>query len=349
MPQPRLALAFTLLVAAGVVGGAVLAGRDDDRVSGEAIPWETGTGPVIALSADDSGAAGENRDEVAGGTVAAQSAPAATKRTAEVAPQAATKAKPQAVAGQVQGVAGSQRVRSAAKVPPATQRLNDYRTFIRLRVDDTRDLSAATNRALTLTRRYGGYVENVRYGTRTRDDGTASMTLRIPIRRVQEAIVALSQLGTILEQRVSIKDVENQVRNLDRREAALRRQIAELRAALENPNLDEGTKARLQYELSEARRQLAAREREEAAAVQRARFSTVRLELTTRDAPAAKPDEEGRIEGAARDAIDALGAVGAVTIYALIVTSPFLLLLLLALLGRRTFRRRADDRLLARP
>src|SRR5207247_4365504 len=93
----------------------------------------------------------------------------------------------------------------AETVPrPAGGRAQLYGAELTLRV---RDLSAATKRALRLTRAFGGYVRTVDSGSGTQS-GRAYLVVRIPVRRVQEAIVRFSSLGRIVDQHVSIQDVQ---------------------------------------------------------------------------------------------------------------------------------------------
>ena len=66
--------------------------------------------------------------------------------------------------------------------------------------DEIDDLSATTKQAINLTRSYGGYLVTVDYGS-GRKSGTAYLVLRIPIVKVQAAVVKLTSLGTILNDR----------------------------------------------------------------------------------------------------------------------------------------------------
>jgi hypothetical protein len=110
---------------------------------------------------------------------------------------------------------------SKAPVIPAG-RAQLYAADITLRVGD---ISGATQRALRITRSLGGYVRRVDYGEGA-GRGTASLVLRVPIARVQAAIVRYSQLGTILDQHVSLRDVQPRLDRRSARMAELRRAIA---------------------------------------------------------------------------------------------------------------------------
>jgi hypothetical protein len=208
------------------------------------------------------------------------------------------------------------RAQKAAPLP-STGRAQDVSTSMTLLVDDTDDLSGTTQRALRITRRLGGYVQSVQYGTEAAD-GAAALTVRIPVSRVQAAVVGFSNLGRILAQNTQIADLQQQVDELTRqirrsqdptRRDALRRQRAELN--------------------------------------RRAAYATVSLALTTHE-PARAASPPSRIDRAVDDATGVLAAELAILAYVLIVASPFLVLAAAAFAGRRAFRRYSDLRLLER-
>ena len=217
---------------------------------------------------------------------------------------------------------------SRAPVAPG-DRAQLYTADITLRV---RDLSGETQEALRITRGLGGYLRVVDYGEGT-GRGTADLVLRVPIGRVQQAIVRFSQLGTILDQQVRVRDVQPQ---LDRRF----KRIAELQRTI--PTLAGDDLAAAQAEL-EALRTAQASERRQAS------FATVSLHLTTKDADAAIPEPPGRIERALGRAFDVLTAEAVAVTYAAVVAAPFIVLGI-ALFGfARLVRRRTDRRLLGQP
>lgn len=215
---------------------------------------------------------------------------------------------------------------SGAPVAPG-KRAQLYSADITLRV---RDLSGRTQEALRITRGLGGYLRVVDYGEGT-GRGTADLVLRVPIGRVQQAIVRFSGLGVILDQHVSVRDVQPQ---LDRRF----RRIAELRRTI--PTLAGDDLAAAQAEL-EALQTAQARERRQAS------FATVSLHLTTKDEGAAIPEPPNRIERALERAVNVLAAELEALIYVLVVAAPFLALGAALLLAARALRRRGNERLLA--
>jgi hypothetical protein len=227
-------------------------------------------------------------------------------------------------------------------LPPST-RLQDYNARMRLRVEDARALDRATKRAMRDTRRLGGFVSAVNFATRPDAEGDATLVLRPPVNRIQDAIARYSNLGTILSQRVSIGDLQPQADRLARSIAQQRRRINQLVEKRKRVGLT----VEEQFELQDARRALRALTGQRSALVREARFATVRLELTTRTA-AAKDVTPGRFDRFFDDAGAILQWELIGVLYALVVAGPFMLLAALGLLGERTRRRRANEQLLER-
>jgi hypothetical protein len=100
--------------------------------------------------------------------------------------------------------------------PTSPGRAQDYYADLRLRVDDLDTLSDRMQEALRLTRRYGGYVVSTSYRNPQAGEGDATLELRVPIGRVQETLVAFSELGAILSQNVSIRDLQGQINRFTR-------------------------------------------------------------------------------------------------------------------------------------
>jgi Domain of unknown function (DUF4349) len=250
----------------------------------------------------------------------------------------------------------NQRARSLAPVtqtanrafpPTSPGRAQDYYADLRLRVDDLDTLSDRMQEALRLTRRYGGYVASTSYRNPRAGEGDATLELRVPVGRVQQALVAFSELGAILSQNVSIRDLQGQIDRYTRDVRRLRDRMATLRASLLDPNLTAAERARIERQLAQARSRVAALEQERRALARQGRFAKISLALTTQK-PAAKEETPGRIERAVDDAGSVLAKEVAFGLYALIVALPFLLLIALAIVGARAGRRRADQRLLER-
>ena len=155
------------------------------------------------------------------------------------------------------------------------------------------------------------------------------MSSAFPIGRVQTAILRFSELGTILDQHVSVRDVQP---GLDRRFA----RIAELRRVI--PTLSGDDLAAAQAEL-EALQAAQARDRRQAS------FATVSLDLTTAEKEVV-PAPPGRIERAFERAADVLAAEAVAVVYAAVVAAPFILLGLVLVIAVRAARSRSDKRLL---
>jgi hypothetical protein len=239
------------------------------------------------------------------------------------------------------------RLGSGVTLPPSRGRLAQYSASMTLRVKDVDQLSRRTREVMRITRRLGGFVATVRFGTPKGDAGDSYVRVRVPVAHIQEAIVKFSQLGTITAQRVSITDVQDRVNQATLQIAHLQDRIKDLRDELRRARLTAEQRVRLEQRLGAARAQLRALTEGRRSTVRSARLATIELELTTRkSAVVAPPSKPGRIERAASNALDILVGYGVVLIYALIVVSPLLLLLAAAAAGRRAARRRSDARVL---
>jgi hypothetical protein len=223
------------------------------------------------------------------------------------------------------------RRREAVPPGPNGDRAQDVNASLTVLVDGTEDLSATTQRALRVTRRLGGYVVTVQYGTPEPTEGTAALRVRIPVSRVQAAVVQFSDLGRILAQQVQISDLQQPLDELTRRIRRLERLAADARGA----------------ELARIKSEIAALRRQRAEVNRRAAFATVSLDLTTHE-PEKQEAAPGRLERAIDDATGVLAAELAIGAYALIVAAPILLLFAAAFAASRAYRRFADQRLLER-
>ena len=114
----------------------------------------------------------------------------------------------------------------AKALPPSATRLNKYNAWLRVRVDEER-LAKVTTRAMQIARGYGGYVSSVDMNT-PGQHGTASLVLRVPVTRVEDAVLRLGQLGEVTAQRVRIEDLQREANVLQREIAKLQATIAAL-------------------------------------------------------------------------------------------------------------------------
>jgi hypothetical protein len=248
-------------------------------------------------------------DEPAGTATTAATAPNREGEPRSAAPRATT----------YEDAAKLGRRRRAAVPAPTPTRAQDVQADLRILVDDPNDLSDATQRALRTTRRLGGYLVTVDYGTSEPTEGAATLRVRVPVSRVQAAIVQFSGLGRILAQQTVITDLQQRVDEVTR----------QIRRA-------KGNKARI-----------TALRRERGELNRRAAYATVYLGLTTHE-PETKAAPPSRLNRAVDDAAGVLKTELAVAAYVLIVASPFLVLLAAAFAGSRAYRRHADQRLLER-
>ena len=239
--------------------------------------------------------------------------------------------------GQDSSAARGEAVQAApGGTPPVelTDRAVDYRAELGLRVDD---LSGATQRAMQVAGSLGGFVVSASY-----DEGASDslLVLSVPIARAQDAIDRLSGLGELTSQRFSLQDLQGTIDSLDRQADRLQARIASLERQLRNPALTPGERTALRARLDQAERehQDVLAQREGTAA--QARMAEISVTLTGEPAP------EPGSDGVVGRAIDALGTVWAWVLAVLIVGAPFAVLLAVAFLLGRRWRRRANERLL---
>lgn len=230
-------------------------------------------------------------------------------------------------------------------IGPTPGRAQRVSATLTVEVRDSDAVSRAAQDALELTRSLGGHVVNA--SVATGEQGTASLTVRVPVDKVQRAIVQLSGLGRIVSQQVTIDDLQEDLDAFQRRESSLRSQIARIGARLETEMLDaetravlEARRARLQRELRQVLRGISSTSAE-------ARMATIQLTVVTPDALGAVPAPPSRLDRTLDEALNVLVWEGVVALALAIVLAPVALLGLAALLGRRLYRRREDERLLA--
>ena len=228
-------------------------------------------------------------------------------------------------------------------LPSSTTRLNKYEAWLRVRVDDDR-LAKVTTRAMQIARGYGGYVASVDMNTPGKR-GTASLVLRVPVTKVEDAVVRLGKLGTVTAQHVRIQDLQQRANALQREILKLRTTIARLESKLAGP-LSADERIRLQYQLSEAKQSLAQKTKARAGTVREGTLATITLSFVTPQPAAAVPHHKGRVGRTLSSAGGFLVSELAWLLYALIVIGPIAILAAAAVLAVRAARRRSDARLL---
>lgn len=271
----------------------------------------------------------------------------ATRTAVEQTAQAdAARSQPAGKAGSESAVTSPPAATSPGGVPaPTVGRAQRVSASLTIRVTDNEALSRATQRALETTRTLGGFVVSVSYATA--EEGQASLTLRVPTTRVQDAITRLSSLGTIVAQQVQIDDLQESIDALDRRVTSLRERIARLTAQLTEPGLDADTRAALEARRSAAQRELAQLRADRAAQAGEARLATIQLTLLTEGSGEAVPVSPSRGDRALDRAGEILAWEATAALYALVLVGPLALFALVAWLARRALRRREEERLLA--
>jgi hypothetical protein len=213
-----------------------------------------------------------------------------------------------------------------------------------LEVADSDAVSRAAQDALDLTRSLGGYV--VSSSVATGEQGSASLTVRVPVARVQDAIAGLSGLGRIVSQQVTIDDLQANLDELVKREASVRGQIARILARLKTEDLDPQTEAVLRSRLQTLRTELRGLRSGIDATNAEARMSTIQLTVVTPGAFGAVAPPS-RIDRTIDEALNVLAWEGVIALGIAIVLAPFALVAFLAWLGQRFYRKREEERLLA--
>src|ERR671931_490341 len=230
---------------------------------------------------------------------------------------------------------------------PVPGRHQDYDAWIRLRVKDLDALTDRTNEAMQVVRSYGGYVASVNQTTTAGAPGEADLVLRVPVAHVEDALVRLADLGTVLDRRLSIVDLEQTLRQQRQRILRLRLFIARATEELKQ-SLPADVRLRLQFALEQAKASLSQVTRANVGTLRQAALSRISLTLTTQQAGTrVKKGGAGRFHRAASNAGTFLAGAGAVVLFLLIVLSPVIVLFALVVLGLRAYRRREERRLLA--
>ena len=230
---------------------------------------------------------------------------------------------------------------------PNPTRYQDYEAWMTVRVKDLEGLTDRTNEAMRVVRSYGGYVASVEQSTTAGQPGEADLVLRVPVTHVEDALMQLSGLGTVVERHLSIRDLEQVVQRQRARILQLKLFIARATEALKG-SLPADVRLRLQLQLDEARHNLSRATSAGKATLRAASLSRISLTLTTQKAVGVvKKHSAGRIERAARNAASFLAAAGAILLFLLIVLSPLIVLVALGIWGARVYRTREQRRLLA--
>ncbi len=229
-------------------------------------------------------------------------------------------------------------------IAPDTTRAQRITATLTVEVANSDGVSRAAQKALDLTESLGGHV--VSANVATGEQGNAAIVVRVPVDKVQEAIVQLSALGRIASQQVTIDDLQENLDRLAKRERSVRAQIAVISARLESDTLDATTRAQLESRLQTLRQELRGLRRDTAATNAEARMATIQLTVVTPGVLGAVP-VPSRLDRTLDEALNVLVWEGVIALAIAIVAAPFALLVFATWLGRKLYRRREEERLLA--
>jgi hypothetical protein len=232
---------------------------------------------------------------------------------------------------------------------PAPGRLQDYQAWMRLRVTSTTRLSQVAQRTISLTRGFGGYVTRSDLNLQGAKSGTADLDVHIPIRRVQDAIVRFSSLGVIVGQHVSVADLQASYDAAERRAESFRHSLALIEVRLADPKVTPEQRVALLAQRERARHALAGATQTTTDLTARGAYARLDLAFSTGAKPAVVVHHEDSRFTKALHRIGGILESGAIAaLYLVLLGLPLLVLVALALLGRRLRRRRSERALLAR-
>ena len=237
---------------------------------------------------------------------------------------------------------------NALQIPK--NRLVHASASLEVRVPSRSALSKATNRATQIVASLGGYAQSVRYQSFRRGGGGAVLALRVPVQKAEKAIGRLGNLGTLLSQQVSTKDLQQQLTQETNQIGSLRRAIAVYLHALQSGSLSASERVQIQIRLANARHAITEQRKARTGTLASGATSDISLTLTTNKNAGvfgAHHHKDGRFDRLLGSAASFLALEGIIVLYALIVVGPLLLLGGLAWWLVRERRRREDSRLLA--
>jgi hypothetical protein len=238
--------------------------------------------------------------------------------------------------------------RFSAAGESSTGRATDLSLSMAVRLPGADELSEAAGEAIAITRGLGGWVAASDIDTKG-NEGAAKLALRVPVGRVEDAVVRLGALGTVTGQRVATVDLQAGIdRRVDRIEQVNRAiRVQELR--LESGTLTPAQELETRLRIERLRNEAADLRRANLADRREAATSELALTLHTRAAAAAQEEDENGVAGAAGDALRFLAAAGVIALFLAIVLSPVALVALFLWLALRTRSRRVEARLLDAP
>ena len=212
----------------------------------------------------------------------------------------------------------------AAPAPSAPARQRRVERSTRLELTTT-DVQAASDGVVRATQATGGFVQSSQVAT---GDGrsTASFVLRVPTRRLDDALARLSKLGHVRSLQQSADDITNVYNGASTRLAEARATRRGLLRALSKATTAQEVSS-LRARIADNRRALQRYQRELNAVRNRANYATIGLELTgVARKHAAVPGGGSWTPGdAAHDAVRVLEVSAGVALIALAVLVPLTL------------------------
>jgi hypothetical protein len=210
-------------------------------------------------------------------------------------------------------------------------------------------LSKATNSATQIVSSLGGYAQSVQYESSRQGYGNAFLALRVPVGKAQQAIAKLGQLGTLVSQQISTRDLQQQVTKQTNQLGLLQRAIAIYEQALQSGTLTASQRVDIQIKLQDAEHSVKLLRKARSSTLAQGATADISLTLTTNKNAIVAPHHHhktGRFGRLLGSAAGFLGLEGIIVLYALVVLSPVVVLGGLAWWLLRE-RRRREDRLLA--
>jgi hypothetical protein len=210
-------------------------------------------------------------------------------------------------------------------------------------------LSKATNSATQIVASLGGYAQSVQYESSRQGYGNAFLALRVPVGKAQQAIAKLGQLGTLVSQQISTRDLQQQVTKQTNQLGLLQRAIAIYEQALQSGTLTASQRVDIQIKLQDAEHSVKLLRKARSSTLAQGATADISLTLTTNKNAIVAPHHHhktGRFGRLLGSAAGFLGLEGIIVLYALVVLSPVVVLGGLAWWLLRE-RRRREDRLLA--
>jgi hypothetical protein len=236
---------------------------------------------------------------------------------------------------------------TAAPATGSSMRLQHTDASLEVQVADGDHVSQATTKATRIVTSLGGYAQSVVFDSSPGGEGSARLDLRVPAQNARKAIARLEGLGTLVSQQLSVQDLQHQIAAQSEQIAQLRRRIAALAKALQDPALPDAQRVLLRIKLAEARRSLTQSVAARKGTVESGATASISLVLSTKPSPAAVVHHRGRFGRMLHSAAGFLALEGTIALYALVVLSPLLVLAGLAWGALAARRRRDERRLLA--